>query len=664
MKLIMENILKKLQPIKSGLLELLLSGTFILSGCVSSGKKYPAKVHEILKLSHRNRKEIEKALDFFIVQKDSLKIRAISFLVENMANKYSLVPADRQDPFHTLILKNHMKESEAWNSDKSRLGAALDSVYKLHIHPPQSQMLRDVEVVTGDYLIKNVEEAFKSWEHTKKFTRCSFDDFCEYILPYRIGNEPLSDWREQAYHKFSYLSDSIRDPLELTKAIVRTSGIYYNAGMNKYPFLPTFSELDHLHWGSCDHLAAYLALSLRAVGIPSTIDVVPAWANRGGGHVWNVVMDKDGDFVDIGFNGEGRNVVSYKIPKIYRTVYSNNKSDVRLLNPIWKDVTENYRMPISDISLPESDPGMEGRARFLCIFNNKDWIPVAASTDRKDGSVTFRNVARGIPFGDNQIAGYENEGKGIVYLPISVHNGVTDAFEAPFILKENGDVHWLAPDHSVLRSISLCRKYPKYGHISVYAGRMTGGCFEISDRADFSAPRKIYTIKEPPEHSIAEIRLHAPVTCRYILYMAPDNSWVNISELQCYSQDGKLSGTPFSSDKTKLPEELAKICDGNIDTFYAGEPQHAYVGIDFGKEVDIDAIIYSPRTDGNDIISGEEYELFYWKSRWVSLGRKKADSFHLKYDNVPDNSLLWLHNRTKGVEERIFTYVNNKQIWW
>ena len=116
--------------------------------------------------------------------------------------------------------------------------------------------------------------------------------------------------------------------------------------------------------------------------------------------------------------------------------------------------------------------------------------------------------------------------------------------------------------------------------------------------------------------------------------------------------------------KTSLRKSSPKICDGNIDTFYAGEVRNAYVGIDFGKEVEIDRIIYSPRTDGNDVIPGEEYELFYWENRWVSLGRKKADSFRLQYDSVPDNSLLWLHNRTKGVEERIFTYMNNEQIWW
>ena len=30
---------------------------------------------------------------------------------------------------------------------------------------------------------------------------CSFDEFCHYILPYRIDHEPLSNWREEGFQK-------------------------------------------------------------------------------------------------------------------------------------------------------------------------------------------------------------------------------------------------------------------------------------------------------------------------------------------------------------------------------------------------------------------------------------------------------------------------------
>lgn len=531
-------------------------GTLALSGCIGpNNSKYPPKIREVLKLSHDNRREIEKALDFFINQKDSLKIRSIFFLVGNMADKYSLLPTDEQDPFHSIILNNHIKETEdARLPGKSRIGIALDSLYKSGVNAPKPRSIRDIEVVTGDFLIKNVEAALTAWQRSKKLTKCSFDDFCEYILPYRIENEPLSDWREQAYHKYSCLLDSINDPMELAKAVIRVSGIRYNDGMNKYPFPPTFSELDHLHWGSCKHLATYLALSLRSIGIPSTVDVIPAWANRSGGHSWNATMNKDGLFKDAGFDKEGENIVLYKIAKIYRTVYSSGKSDARYMNPLWKDVTKEYAMPVSNLVLSAPGALPKDGMQSLCIFNNKDWQPIAISTEINEKKITFRNAGRGILFGDNKIDGYDNEGKGIVYLPASIHNGALNAFTAPVILRENGGVHSLSPNHSILRSISLDRKYPNHRRMAIYAEKMKGGCFEVSKRSNFSIKKRIYTITETPKHSISEIKPQSPITCRYIRYMPAEHSPVNISELQCYSHDGKLSGVPFASDKNRSPE--------------------------------------------------------------------------------------------------------------
>jgi hypothetical protein len=41
-----------------------------------------------------------------------------------------------------------------------------------------------------------------------------------------------------------------------------------------------------------------------------------------------------------------------------------------------------------------------------------------------------------------------------------------------------------------------------------------------------------------------------------------------------------------------------------------------------------------------------------------------ADSDVLLYENAPLNGLFLLRNLTIGVEERIFTYENGKQVWW
>jgi hypothetical protein len=58
--------------------------------------------------------------------------------------------------------------------------------------------------------------------------------------------------------------------------------------------------------------------------------------------------------------------------------------------------------------------------------------------------------------------------------------------------------------------------------------------------------------------------------------------------------------------------------------------------------------------------------LFYYEEcgRWVSCEKQTAASFELIFDDVPSGALYLLHNHTKGVEERIFTYENGQQVWW
>ena len=102
-----------------------------------------------------------------------------------------------------------------------------------------------------------------------------------------------------------------------------------------------------------------------------------------------------------------------------------------------------------------------------------------------------------------------------------------------------------------------------------------------------------------------------------------------------------------------------------MTSFDAPTSNGAWVGMDFGKPVDIEKILFTARGDGNTIDIGDTYELFYWgNGHWNSLGKQKANTVTLEYKNVPAGALYWLRDLTKGEEERIFTYENGKQIWW
>ena len=109
-----------------------------------------------------------------------------------------------------------------------------------------------------------------------------------------------------------------------------------------------------------------------------------------------------------------------------------------------------------------------------------------------------------------------------------------------------------------------------------------------------------------------------------------------------------------------------KVFDGDILTaFDAPWGLGAWVGMDFGKPIEIERIRFTGRGDGNSIDMGDTYELFFWHNNtWTSLGTQTATGIDLTFRNVPEGGLYLLRDLTKGKDERIFTYENNTQVWW
>lgn len=66
----------------------------------------------------------------------------------------------------------------------------------------------------------------------------------------------------------------------------------------------------------------------------------------------------------------------------------------------------------------------------------------------------------------------------------------------------------------------------------------------------------------------------------------------------------------------------------------------------------------------NEIEIGDKYQLLYWLDGWQSLGIQTATQKIIYFKNAPSNALFWIRDLTKGKQERIFTYKNNKIQWW
>lgn len=98
-----------------------------------------------------------------------------------------------------------------------------------------------------------------------------------------------------------------------------------------------------------------------------------------------------------------------------------------------------------------------------------------------------------------------------------------------------------------------------------------------------------------------------------------------------------------------------KVNDGDGLTFFLTKEKGAFVTLDLGKPEKIEKIVYMPRNDDNFIRLGDQYELFYQDGfrGWISLGRQVASELTLHYDNIPQNSVLWLRNLSRGEKKRI-----------
>lgn len=176
----------------------------------------------------------------------------------------------------------------------------------------------------------------------------------------------------------------------------------------------------------------------------------------------------------------------------------------------------------------------------------------------------------------------------------------------------------------------------------------------------------LYTHEGLTDGNWYDVKIDVDTAYRYVRYIGPNGSYCNVNEIELFSPEGiKLTGDVIGSQgitgKTK-----EKVFDGDILTGFHGEsPDGHWIGMKLSKPTRIGRIRYIPRNDGNCIEVGDEYELLYWHDNdWKSLGKKKASENLLVYDAIPSGGLYVIRNLTKGKEERIFTYEDEKQIWW
>ena len=155
--------------------------------------------------------------------------------------------------------------------------------------------------ISPEFLIENIDWAFKVREEQPWSKNVSWEDFCEYILPYRIKDECLKSWREKLYNKYNPMLDDIRDlpeaedPLFVSRVLIDSISREESRFSSLLGYGPHIGP-DVVDWvsGNCRELTDRLIYIFRALGLPCGCDYMPLRGDLNVAHYWNFVLDKEG----------------------------------------------------------------------------------------------------------------------------------------------------------------------------------------------------------------------------------------------------------------------------------------------------------------------------------------------------------------------------------
>lgn len=654
------------------------------------------RFHLTLKQAGNYKGELGRALAYYSREEDSLKRKAMCFLLEHMHAHHAYCSermklANRAISIMDTLMVYQTNPAMSRYADFRLFASLIDSVMDDEKVIPEEELekLLDSHTVTANFLIQNVEFAFRAWKMNAWSKNVDFDTFCEYVLPYRLQNEHIELWRPQFYYEYSRKAGKYRNVIDMERACHIAGSLHTQQGMEAvYSYNMNISAVSLLQFGRCFDIGRYQVMALRSIGIPATMDYVPHWGNYTGNHgmvkvvpfkqpmlIDNCNTSKNisvlfgsasflqGRKVDIGGKGlpEGIEVqYSKTIPKVYRYTWSVQPEMKHLINiarkgemipdflSCVKDVTGEY-VVCSDAWIRMSIEGH--RIGYLCVFERGELVPVACSEIKEDGQVLFRNM-----------------GRHVMYLPAVYEQERMIPAGFPFYLDERGKMNTLCADTTHAQDIRLLAKYPYFSYTATHASKLIGGIFDGSNQEDCKSVDSLATIREIPYYRQL-IDIKTKKKYRYVRFTAPQEKGCCIAELSFYTINA-AGDTILLPPPTRFYDGvkwhyLDVLKDGKYGKYYSMYTNHLVA--DLGSAYRLTHIELVPRSNTNGIIPGNKYELFYWdgKKGWTSLGKQDAEDWCLTYYQAPTGALFWLKCYGRGKEERIFTIKEGgKQQWW
>lgn len=652
--------------------------------CVTSCTESP--LNRALKSAGAHRGELEKVLHHYA--HDSLKLEAAKFIIANMPGSFSQDPEmiDICQPFYAaydslaqrydyqMTPERGKKIDSLWNSFVDR------RIYLWHL-PTQP----DLTTLSSSQLIEHIDLAFAAWQTNAHTRHTPFEEFCEYILPYRqVNGMKVDDARKRFYdrHHGQHFTQPHRTLIDEADSLLYqyrhlTHSQFWGT---QIPILSaaTFEQLRH---GLCEQRCGYNAMLFTALGVSAAVDFVPAWGNRNNSHTWNVLIHHGQSYAFESFWDDDRwkykriyNNLTYdhtwgrfRLAKVYRRTFKNYiegpiadpRMDMRDIPELFKsikkkDVSHEY-FDTTDVTLSLTDVPHDAHYAYLCVFNYYEWQPMQWGKIEK-GRVTFKGM-----------------GKDIVYLPCYYRNGALSYAAEPFLLNAAGEIETFRHDLSDTEDVYMKHYggHPShYGNIwnmryiaqSVITGSTSPLLHDTDTLCILPDSMDIYSKKLP---SLSD----APM--RFLRVSLPQRR-VAYSDLSFYykesdSTEKRIEGISLCQplSPTANGERPEYMFDAHHATGYKHPVDTDHIEIDLGGVYRISSIGFTPYLQPG-IRPHVEFELFYWHNGWQSLGNYKGATTHIVCRDVPKGALLLLkHENPKDRPgSRPFIYQAHEAVWY
>ncbi|MDR2039233.1 MAG: hypothetical protein LBQ60_15025 [Bacteroidales bacterium] len=582
---------------------------FCFFSCTSG---YSPEIEDVLQQAGSNRKELERVLNHYARNpEDSLMLRAAEFLIINMPGKYSEYFDAPWNHVATVFLR--------WSSSSDKQKVL--ETYGLN----RPVVREDIQYITAEYLINNIDLAFKVWRETPWGRHVPFDVFCEEILPYRIGTEPLENWRELALASFAdpyleFLKDSLTTSV---KACQKINKLLPRFRLDKdFPAM-SYSQLMASARGPCDNAAALAIFSMRALGIPVTMDMTILWPHFQSrrGHSWNTVRDSDGNHIS--FMGAETNPyqphqgTTFLKSKAYRRMFSNQyrmKDKEQNIPPEFmenlKDISSEHSGMVN-IKIPVKYPPEEPSGNvYLTTCHEREWHPVAYGTT------------------DGKSMHYGNIGYGIVYWPVYYQDHRLTSANDPFSVDKEGNIRWFS-HHSPDTLLTIVEELHKN------KGMLNFLTVEAANYPDFSDATQLYAVKNLQVNSGYRITIPVYASYRYVRFKSSQTGFCNKAKFVIYEKENKPRSSSISS--------------------HNGDWQ----GFGYPEKKEISTIYFTVEKDETSDLNGFIYELFsFTENGWTSVSDQYIK--HNTQIKVPSKSIYYLRNVALGLDEPMFVIKDGK----